>query len=111
MGTPGLFGRFLVDEVQPGMLQPDLSAPVLRPALGSWMALCAFAPIALYLIYRSLHPSQRDDQDSLAASIVILPVFFVIVPLSIYLLTYVPMLFSGRRLEAVFPLNREGFQL
>jgi hypothetical protein len=110
LGTPALFGGFLVDEAQPGMLQPDLSAPVFSAALGSWMALCTFAPIALYLIYRSLHPSRRDDQDSLAASIVILPLFFVVVPLSIYLLTYVPMLFSGHSLEDVLLLNREGFQ-
>ena len=50
LGTPALFGGLLVDEIQPGVLRPDLSAPVFNAALGSWMALCALAPLALYFI-------------------------------------------------------------
>jgi dolichyl-phosphate-mannose-protein mannosyltransferase len=110
LGTPALFGGFLVDEVQPGVLRPDVSAPVFNAALGSWMALCALAPIGLYFIYRSSHPRERDEEYALAGSLAILPLFFVVVPLSIYLLTYVPMLFSGHTLEDVLLLNREGFQ-
>ena len=110
LGTPALFGGLLVDEIQPGVLQPDVSAPVFNAALGSWMALCALAPIGLYLIYRSSHPRERDEENALAGSLAILPLFFVVVPLSIYLLTYVPMLFSGHGLGDVFLLNREAFQ-
>ena len=110
LGTPALFGAFLVDEVQPGALRPDLSAPVFNAALGSWMALCALAPIALYFVYRSWHSGEPDEDNALAASLVNLPLFFVIVPLSIYLLTYVPMLFSGYSLSDVLLLNRQGYQ-
>lgn len=109
LGTPVLFGGFLVDEIQPGVLQPDLSAPVFNAALGSWMALWALAPIALYYIYRSRRSAEGDEGNALA-SVAILPLFFVVVPLSIYLLTYVPMLFSGHSLGDVFLLNRQGYQ-
>ncbi|GAF89168.1 unnamed protein product, partial [marine sediment metagenome] len=53
LGTPALFGTFLVDKTPEGPLEPALSAPVFSAALGSWMALCALAPLALYFIYRS----------------------------------------------------------
>ncbi len=110
LGTPALFGGLLVDEVQPGVLQPDMSEPVFIAALGLWMALSALAPLGFYFIYRSSHPRERDKDNALAGSLAILPLFFVVVPLSIYLLTYVPMLFSGHSLGDVVQLNRAAFQ-
>jgi len=110
LGTPVMFGSFLVDKVPPGVLVPKLSAPVFSVALGSWMAFWALAPLAAYFAYRSLRPREGHEGNALAGSLAILPLFFVVVPLSIYLLTYVPMLFTGHTLEDVILLNRDGYQ-
>lgn len=110
LGTPVLFGGFLVDEIQPGILEPGVSAPVFVAALGSWMALWALAPAAPYFIHRFSHSKQGDEALPPVASLMILPLFFVVVPLSIYLLTYVPMLFTGHGLGDVLLLNRDAYQ-
>ena len=109
-GTPVMFGSLLVDKVPPGVLVPDLSAPVFSAALGLWMAFWALAPLAAYIVYRSLRSKAGHEENALAGSLAILPLFFVVVPLSIYLLTYVPMLFTGHGLGDVILLNRDGYQ-
>ena len=110
LGTPVLFGGLLVDKIDPGVLVPDLSAPAFSVALGSWMAFWALAPLAAYLIYRSSRPRDGPEENAVPGLLVILPLFFVLVPLSIYLLTYVPMLFTGHGLEDVLLLNRDAYQ-
>ena len=111
LGTPAMFGGLLVDKVPPGVFVPTLSAPVFSAALGLWMAFWALAPLAAYFVYRSSRPGKgHEEENALAGSLAILPLFFVVVPLSIYLLTYVPMLFSGHTLGDVILLNRDGYQ-
>jgi len=124
LGTPVMFGGFLVDEVRSGVLAPSVSAPVFVAALGSWsvsapvfvaalgawMAFWALAPVAPYLIRRLSRSGQGDAEIPPATSLMILPLFFVVVPLSIYLLTYVPMLFTGHGLGDVLLLNRDAYQ-
>ena len=110
LGTPVMFGGFLVDNVGPGVLVPDLSAAAFSTALGSCMAFWALAPLAAYFIYRSSCSIGGRNDTNLAGSLIILPVFFILVPLSVYLLTYVPMLFTGHSLEDVLLLNRDAYQ-
>ena len=110
LGTPVMFGSFLVEKTVSDALVPDLSALVFSAGLGSWMAFWALAPLAAYFVYRSLRPREGREENALAGSLAILPLFFVLVPLSIYLLTYVPMLFSGHSLGDVMLLNRNGYQ-
>ena len=111
LGTPVLFGGLLVDKLDTGALVPDVSALAFNAALGSWMAFWALAPLAAYLIYVYASRLRRGrDENAAAGLLIILPLFFVLVPLSIYLLTYVPMLFSGHGLEDVLVLNRDGYQ-
>lgn len=111
LGTPVLFGSFLVHKVDPGVLVPDLSlsAPAFSAALGLWMAFWALAPLAAYLIYRTSRSKRGPGEKAIPPLVVVLPLFFVLVPLSIYLLTYVPMIFSGHSLEDVVLLNRDGY--
>ncbi|MCH7998321.1 MAG: glycosyltransferase family 39 protein [Chloroflexi bacterium] len=110
LGTPVMFGGFLVDEIRPGVLAPDVSASVFVAALGAWMAFWALAPVAPYVINRLSRSGQADEEIPPATSLMILPLFFVVVPLSIYLLTYVPMLFTGHGLGDVLLLNRDAYQ-
>ena len=110
LGTPVLFGNLLVDKIQPGVLRPDLPAPIFNAALGSWMALWALAPVALYFIYRSWRSAEGHEESVLAGSLVSLPLFFVVVPLYIYLLTYLPMLLNGHSFGDVLLLNRDAYQ-
>ena len=110
LGTPVMFGGFLVDEVRAGVLAPSVSAPVFVAALGAWMAFWALAPVAPYVINRFSRSRQGDVEVPPATSLLILPLFFVVVPLSIYLLTYVPMLFTGHGLGDVLLLNRDAYQ-
>lgn len=110
LGTPVLFGSLLVDEIQPGVLDPNLSAPVFNAALGSWMALWALAPVGLYAVCRSWRSGEGRKENALAGSLASLPLFFVVVPLYVYLLTYVPMLLNGHNLGDVFLLNRDAYQ-
>ena len=109
-GTAVMFGSLLVDKIPPGVLVPDLSASAFSVALGSWMAFWALAPLAAYLIFRSSRSRGGREENAVPGLLVILPLFFVLVPLSIYLLTYVPMLFTGHSLEDVLLLNRDGYQ-
>ena len=110
LGTPVIFANLLVDEVPPGVFEPGLSAPVFGVALGVWMAFWALAPLAALFVYRSVRSGEAPKGGALLGSLAILPLFFILVPLSIYLLTYVPMLFTGHTLEDVILLNRDGYQ-
>ena len=109
MGTPALFGDFLLECQPDGTCRPDLSAGVFGTALVSWMLLWALAPLAIYLVYRLSRSRADHEEKTVAASLGSLSLFFVAVPLSVYLLTYLPMLLNGHGLKDVWELNKAAY--
>jgi dolichyl-phosphate-mannose-protein mannosyltransferase len=74
-----------------------------------WTAILTLFPVGLYLIYRFLRTDRSQWRQFLTEVSIAVPLFFLVVPLSIYLLTYVPMLFSGRTLADAWELNHLAF--
>lgn len=74
-----------------------------------WTAILTLFPIGLYLIYRFLQTDRSQWRQFLTETSVAVPLFFLVVPFSIYLLTYVPMLFSGHTLGDAWELNHLAF--
>ncbi len=96
---------FLISE------RPLLSGIFLGAALATkWTALMTLFPIGLFLIYSFFQADRSRRRQFLAEATLAVPLFFVVVPASIYLLTYVPMLFSGHSLGDVWNLNRQAFE-
>jgi len=109
VGTPVLFGDFLLECQPDGTCRPDLSAGVFGTALVSWMLVWALAPFAIYLVYRLSRSPADQEEKAVAGSLGSLPLFFVAVPLCVYLLTYLPMLLNGHDLKDVWDLNKAAY--
>ncbi|MCH8920786.1 MAG: phospholipid carrier-dependent glycosyltransferase, partial [Chloroflexi bacterium] len=91
--------------------RPLLSGIFLGAALATkWIALLTLFPIGLFLIYSFFQAERSRRRQFLAEATLAVPLFFLLVPFSIYLLTYVPMLFSGHSLGDVWNLNRQAFE-
>ena len=91
--------------------RPLLSGIFLGAALATkWIALLTLFPIGLFLIYSFFQAERSRRRQFLAEATLAVPLFFLLVPFSIYLLTYVPMLFSGHSLGDVWDLNRQAFE-
>ena len=88
-----------------------LSGIFLGAALATkWTALLTLFPIGLFLIYSFFQTDRSRRRKFLAEATLAVPLFFLLVPFSIYLLTYVPMLFSGHSLGDAWNLNRQAFE-
>lgn len=95
---------FLVSE------RPLLSGIFFGAAMATkWTAALTVFPIGLYFVYRFLQTDRSQWRQFLTEASIALPLFFLVVPLSIYLLTYVPMLFNGYSLGDVWDLNHLAF--
>ena len=75
-----------------------------------WTAILTFFPIGLYLIYRFLQTDRSQRTQFLKEGSIALPLFFLVVPFSIYALTYVPMLFTGHTIADAWRLNRLAYE-
>jgi dolichyl-phosphate-mannose--protein O-mannosyl transferase len=75
-----------------------------------WSGILMLFPVGLYLVYRFLQTDRSQWRRFLREASIAVPLFFLVVPLSIYLLTYVPMLFSGHTLGDAWELNRQAYQ-
>lgn len=96
---------FLVSE------RPLLSGIFFGAAIATkWSAILTLFPVGLYLVYRFLQTDRSQWRRFLREASIAVPLFFLVVPLSIYLLTYVPMLFSGHTLGDAWELNRQAYQ-
>ncbi len=105
LGTPFLFGELLIDSASH---LPSLSAPLFGMALVVWMLLSALAPVAIFAVYRLVRPAEGRDR-ARAVSLLTLPLFFIVVPLYVYSLTYLPMLVNGLDLNDVWELNKGAY--
>lgn len=107
LGTPVIFAEVLSSA---DAVKAHLPAPLFSSALGFWMALFALLPLALVWIYlRRRRRWTRGDQFLREASIAI-PLFFVVVPLSVYLASYLPMLLNGQSLGHLRDLQTQMYQ-
>lgn len=90
--------------------RPLLSGIFFGAALATkWTAVLTVFPIGLYFVYRFLQTNRSQWRQFLTEASIAVPLFFIVVPLSIYLLTYVPMLFSGHTLGDAWDLNHLAF--
>jgi len=106
LGTSILFGKWLLD----GQSHlPSLSKWVFGPTLLLWMLFFAAAPLAIHFAYRSRWFGGRQANNGLAASLASIPLFFVVIPLLVYLSTYIPMLLNHHSLTDVWELNKAAY--
>ncbi len=90
--------------------RPLLSGIFFGAALATkWTAALTVFPIGLYFVYRFLQTDRSQWRQFLTEASIAVPLFFLVVPFSIYLLTYVPMLFSGHALGDAWDLNHLAF--
>ncbi|HLE80964.1 MAG TPA: hypothetical protein VJA25_06705, partial [Dehalococcoidia bacterium] len=64
----------------------------------------------LYLIYRFVQTDRSQRTQFLKEASIATPLFFLVVPFSIYALTYVPMLFTGHTIADAWRLNRLAYE-
>ncbi len=106
MGTTVVFGKFLVDEVSGGVFQLRLPEGLFHTALASWMTLWTLAPLAIYLVYRLRQRETGGQVEGFFREAgLAIPLFFIVVPLYVYILTYLPMLLNGHSMGDVFKLQ------
>ncbi|MBI2913665.1 MAG: hypothetical protein HYY03_07070, partial [Chloroflexi bacterium] len=106
LGTPVLFGDWLLQD-QTNL--PTLSKSVFGTALVLWILVFAAAPLTIYFVYRSRRFGGGQVNKALAASLASLPLFFVVIPLLVYLSTYIPMLLMDHSLSDVWELNKGAY--
>ena len=90
--------------------RPLLSGIFFGAAMATkWTAALTVFPIGLYFVYRFLQTDRSQWRKFLTEASIAVPLFFLVVPFSIYLLTYAPMFFSGHTLRDAWDLNHFAF--
>ncbi len=111
LGTVFIFTQVLAHKTASGLVpRLGLSAPAFSAGIGAWMTFWALVPLLIYLIWRFWLRRRGYHKEGLGTSLLSIPLFFIVTPLYIYFLSYLPMLANGHSLEDVFLLNKAAVQ-
>ncbi|MFQ5879229.1 MAG: phospholipid carrier-dependent glycosyltransferase [Dehalococcoidia bacterium] len=74
-----------------------------------WSAIWTVFPIAFYFIYKFLQTERARRRSLLVESLLTVPYFFIVIPLFVYFLSYLPFFLTGHDLRDLWDLQRQMY--